>query len=163
DTILFAQGQVNGVVYFYSKQNVYAVNMDLILHEFAVDTKLIVEDYDTSADPTNSSSQAIGNDTSYRITLSLNDPLKMPRVKQAVKVWASDTVYLANMTDPQGTRLQIGPSTPMWLQTDGSGQVTLAVSAYDDGSHGGTGSTASPMINCPVLYAWANFMMPGEA
>jgi len=164
DTILFDQGQSNGVAYFYGKQNVYAVNMDMILHEFNVDTKLIVEDYDTSADPSDPSSQAVGNDTSYRITLALFDPLKMPRVNQAVKVWASSTVYLANVTDSQGTRLQIGPTTPLWVQTDGSGKVTLAVSAYDDGSKGGTGSsTTSPLVNCPAVYAWANFMMPGEA
>jgi outer membrane protein assembly factor BamB len=157
DTILFDQGQSNGVVYFYGKQNVYAVNMDMILHEFNVDTKLTVEDYDTST------SNPTGNDTAYRITLALNDPLKVPRVNQAVKVWASDTVYLSNRLDNSGNPIQIGPTTPLWVQTDGSGQVSLAVSAYDDGSKGGTGSTASPLVNCPAIYAWANFMMPGEA
>jgi outer membrane protein assembly factor BamB len=157
DTILFDQGQSNGVAYFYGRQNVYAVNMDMILHEFNVDTKLTVEDYDTSTNnPT-------GNDTAYRITLALNDPLKVPRVNQAVKVWASDTLDLSNRLDNSGKPIQIGPDTPLWVQTDGSGQVSLAVSAYDDGSHGGSGSTASPLVNCPAIYAWANFMMPGEA
>jgi outer membrane protein assembly factor BamB len=160
DTILFDQGASNGVVYFYGKQTVYAVNMDTIIHEFNVDTKLIVEDYNTSVDP---NTMPVGNDTSYRVTLMLNDPLKMPRVNQGVKIWSSDTLYISNMVDPQGNPLQIGPSAPLWLQTDGSGQVSVAVSAYDDGSHGGNGSpTSTPNITSPVLYAWANFMMPEE-
>lgn len=161
DTILFAQGQANGVVYFYSKQNVYAVNLDMILHEFNVDTKLTVEDYDTSSSTANPN--PTGNDTSYRITIALNDPLKAPRVYQSVKIWASDTVYLSNILDSNGNPTQIGPATPLWVQTDGSGQVSLALSAYDDGSKGGTGTTASPLVNCPAIYAWSNFMMPGEA
>ena len=68
DTILFAQGGVtNGVVYFYGAQNVYAVNMSNVIREFAVTSKLIVENYDTStATPT-------GSDTSYRVTLSIRD------------------------------------------------------------------------------------------
>ena len=161
DTILFDQGQSNGVVYFYSKQNVYAVNMDMILHEFNVDTKLTVEDYDTSS--TTTTDDPTGNDTSYRITLALNDPLKAPRVNQAVKIWASATVYLTNWLDSNGNPIVIGPNAPFLVQSDGSGEVSLAVSAYDDGSHGGTGATASPLVNCPAIYAWANFMMPGEA
>ena len=158
DTILFTQGTSNGVVYFYGKQTLYAVNMDTIIHEFNVDTKLIVENYDTS----NPSNGAQPNDTSYRVTLALNDPLKMPRIRQAVKVWASDTLHLSNRTDANGNPVQIGPTQPYWVETDASGKVTLAFSAYDDGVPGGSSSSA-PNVTCPALYAWANFMMPGEA
>jgi len=157
DTILFGQAQANGVVYFYGAQTIYALNMAMLLHEFNVDTKLIVEDYDTS------SSTPAGSDTSYRITIALNDSLKMPRVNQSVKIWAADTLYLSNILDASGNPTMIGPDNPLWVQTDGSGQVSLAVSAYDDGSVGGSGATSTPLISCPAIFAWANFMMPGEA
>jgi outer membrane protein assembly factor BamB len=157
DTILFGRAQANGVVYFYGAQTIYALNMSMLLHEFNVDTKLIVEDYDTST------STPAGSDTSYRITIALNDSLKMPRVNQSVKIWAADTLYLSNMLDASGSPTMIGPDNPLWVQTDGSGQVSLAVSAYDDGSVGGSGATATPLVSCPAIFAWANFMMPGEA
>ena len=58
DTILFARGGVdNGVVYFYGAQTAYAVNMSNVIREFSVQSKLIVENYNTpsgtgSAGPT---------------------------------------------------------------------------------------------------------------
>ena len=58
---------------------------------------------------------------------------------------------------------QAGPviltgETPVWMQTDASGNLTLAVSAFDDGTPSGT-----PNVACPPLFAWANFMSTGEA
>ena len=54
-TIAFDQGGLaNGVAYFYGTPDtsganqVYAVNMSTVIHEFAVNSKLIVENYDTS-------------------------------------------------------------------------------------------------------------------
>ena len=46
----------------------------------------------------------------------------------------------------------------MWMQTDASGQLTLAISAFDDGTPAGT-----PNVACPPVFAWANFMSAGEA
>ena len=84
DTILFAQGGVtNGVVYFYGAQNVYAVNMSNVIREFAVTSKLIVENYDTST------STPTGSDTSYRVTLSIRDEngfARLAAARQAVVV-----------------------------------------------------------------------------
>ena len=161
DTILLAEGASNGVVYFYGQQNIYAVNMDMVVHGFSVDTKLIVENYDIPEDPTDTTTQPTGSDTSYRVTLSLFDPLKTPRVNQVVKIWSSDTLYLSNIKDPQGSATMIDPNTPLWLETDLTGKLTLAVSAYDDGFPGG-GPDSVPNVTCPVVYAWANFMMPTE-
>jgi len=153
DTILFVQGGVtNGVVYFYGQLAVYAVNMSNVVHEFSVNSKLIVENYDI---PTDTSQDPVGSDTSYRITLTLRDTLGMVRPQQPVKLWSADTLYLVN----QGTAaVPIGPDTPLWLTTDGSGEITLAVSAFDDGTPSG-----NPNVACPPLYAWANFMAADEA
>jgi hypothetical protein len=118
DTILFAEGAANGVVYFYGRQIVYAVNMDNIVHEFQVDTQ--------------------GN----------------PRIFQGVKVWASDALAITNMLNAQGQPTQIGPTSPLWLETDTAGKVALALSTFD--------ADGTPLVNCPTLLAWANFMMPGE-
>ena len=91
DTILFAQGGVtNGVVYFYGTQNVYAVNMSNVIREFSVTSKLIVENYDTSA------STPTGSDTSYRVTLSIRDENGAVRANQPVKLWSSGTLYVVN-------------------------------------------------------------------
>lgn len=153
DTILFVQGGVtNGVVYFYGQLAVYAVNMSNVVHEFSVNSKLIVENYYI---PTDTSQDPVGSDTSYRITLTLRDTLGMVRPQQPVKLWSAGTLYLVN----QGTAtVPIGPDTPLWLTTDGSGEITLAVSAFDDGTPSG-----NPNVACPPLYAWANFMAADEA
>lgn len=148
-TILFAQGGVtNGVVYFYGAQNVYAVNMSNVIREFAVTSKLIVESYttDTSA-PT-------GSDTSYRITLSIRDENGFPRTQQPVKLWSSGTLHVVNQPSP----VILTSQAPVWMPTDASGNLTLAVSAFDDGTPSGT-----PNVTCPPLFAWANFMSAGEA
>ena len=150
DTILFAQGGVtNGVVYFYGAQNVYAVNMSNVIREFAVTSKLIVEDYTT--DP---SSTPTGNDTSYRVTLSIRDENGAVRANQPVKLWSSGTLYVVNQASP----VTLTGEAPVWMQTDASGNLTLAVSAFDDGTPAGT-----PNVACPPLFAWANFMSAGEA
>ena len=149
DTILFAQGGVtNGVVYFYGTQNVYAVNMSNVIREFAVTSKLIVENYDTST------STPTGSDTSYRITLTIRDENGLARPQQPVRLWSSGTLYVVNQSDP----VTLSPDAPVWMQTDASGDLTLAVSAFDDGTPSGT-----PNVACPPLFAWANFMSAGEA
>ena len=149
DTILFAQGGVtDGVVYFYGTQNVYAVNMSNVIREFAVTSKLIVENYttDTSA-PT-------GSDTSYRVTLSVRDENGAARANQAVKLWSTGTLHVVNQQDP----VTLTADAPVWMQTDASGNLTLAISAFDDGTPSGT-----PNVACPPVFAWANFMSAGEA
>jgi outer membrane protein assembly factor BamB len=149
DTILFAQGGVtNGVVYFYGAQNVYAVNMSNVIREFAVTSKLIVENYDTST------STPAGSDTSYRVTLSIRDENGVARSQQAVKLWSSGTLYVVNQASP----VTLTPDAPVWMQTDASGSLTLAISAFDDGTPAGT-----PNVTCPPVFAWANFMSAGEA
>lgn len=152
DTILFAEGIQNGVAYFYGSQNVYAVNMQNVVHEFTVATTLIVEDYDIpdSGAPT-------GSDTSYRVTISLTDELGNRRIRQSVQVWSADPVYLVNLPGQLGRPVELGPQQPMWLRTDTSGSLTLAVSAFADGNPGST-----PNVACPPLYLWATFMDPGE-
>ena len=149
DTILFAQGGVtNGVVYFYGAQNVYAVNMSNVIREFAVTSKLIVENYTTdTATPT-------GSDTSYRVTLSIRDENGFARPQQPIKLWSSGTLYVVNQASP----VTLTPDAPVWMQTDASGSLTLAVSAFDDGTPTGT-----PNVTCPPVFAWANFMSAGEA
>jgi outer membrane protein assembly factor BamB len=149
DAILFAQGGVtNGVVYFYGAQNVYAVNMSNVIREFAVTSKLIVENYETS------SGTPTGSDTSYRVTLSIRDENGVVRAKQAVKLWSSGALYVVNQQDP----ITLSPGAPAWMETDASGSLTLAISAFDDGTPAGT-----PNVACPPLFAWANFMSAGEA
>ncbi len=149
DTILFTQGGVtNGVVYFYGTQNVYAVNMSNVIREFAVTSKLIVENYDTSA------STPTGSDTSYRVTLGIRDENGCPQVQQAVKLWSSGTLYVVNQASP----VTLSLDAPAWMQTDASGNLSLAISAFDDGTPAGT-----PNVACPPLLAWANFMSAGEA
>jgi outer membrane protein assembly factor BamB len=150
DTILLDRaGVTNGVAYFYGAQNVYAVNMSNVLHEFSVSTKLIVEDYDTTG------SAPVGNNTSYRVTLTIVDENGFPRISQAVKFWSSDDLYVVN----QGTSVTLTPDQPVWMQTDTSGNLTLALSAYDDGS----ATTGTPNVACPALFAWSNFMPAGES
>ena len=149
DTILFAQGGVtNGVVYFHGAQNVYAVNMSNVIREFSVSSKLIVENYDTST------STPTGSDTSYRVTLSIRDENGFPQVQQAVKLWSPGTLHVVNQASP----VTVSPDAPAWMQTDASGNLTLAISAFDDGTPAGT-----PNVACPPLLAWANFMSAGEA
>jgi outer membrane protein assembly factor BamB len=149
DTILFAQGGVtNGVVYFYGAPNVYVVNMSNVIREFSVTSKLIVENYDTDTPaPT-------GSDTSYRVSLSIRDENGFPKVQQAVKLWSSGILYVVNQADPVTLSLDV----PTWMETDSSGNLTLAISAFDDGTPSGT-----PNVACPPLFAWANFMSAGEA
>jgi outer membrane protein assembly factor BamB len=150
DTILLDRaGVTNGVAYFYGAQNVYAVNMSTVLHEFSVSTKLIVEDYDTTG------SAPVGNNTSYRVTLAIRDENGFPRVSQAVKLWSSDDLYVVN----QGAPVTLTADQPVWMQTDTSGNLTLALSAYDDGDP----LTGTPNVACPALFAWSNFMPADES
>lgn len=163
NTILSAQGAVNGVVYFYGEQTVYAVNMDNLTREFRVETQLIVEDYDTTPPADGSTSLTpMGTDTSFRVTLTLTDELQYPRAKQAVKLWASGDLYITNYLDGTGNPLHIGVNDSQWLETDSSGTLALAISAYDDGVHGGS-KTSTPLLVCPALLAWSNFMGPQES
>ncbi|GAA2008974.1 outer membrane protein assembly factor BamB [Nakamurella flavida] len=178
DTVLAAEGLANGVVYFYGEQNLYAVNMNAVVHQFAVDITLVVEDYDTTTAVTQGQSPT-GTDTSYRVTLRLVDQFGVPRAGQAVKVWSPQLpssdgspvepphLYLVNATGGSGVRSMIDLGTPTWLQTDSTGTLVLALSAYDDGTPGGggggSGSPAAPNLSCPPLYAWASFMAPQEA
>lgn len=155
DTILFvAGGGSNGLVYFYGAQNVYAVNMSNVIREFTVDTALLVDNYDTTA-ITRPDNEPTGSDTSYRVTLTIRDENGVTRPNQLVKVWASDTVYVTNHGDP----ITLDLDTAAWLTTDGAGRLTLAVSAFDNGSP----TTGSPNIACPAILAWSNFMALGEA
>ena len=158
-TIAFDQGGLaNGVAYFYGTPDasganqVYAVNMSAVIHEFAVNSKLIVENYDTST------SNPAGNDTSYRVTLAIRDENGMARPGQAVKLWSTETVYVVNQTSP----VTLAPDSPVWMETDSAGNLTLALSAYDNGQPGG-GTSGSPNLACPPLFAWTNFMAAGEA
>jgi outer membrane protein assembly factor BamB len=158
-TIAFDQGGLaNGVAYFYGTPDtsganlVYAVNMSAVIHEFAVNSKLIVENYDTST------SSPAGSDTSYRVTLTIRDENGMARPGQAVKLWSTGTLSVVN----QGSPVTLAPDSPMWMETDTSGNLTMALSAYDNGQPGG-GTGGSPNLACPPLFAWANFMAAGEA
>jgi hypothetical protein len=158
-TIAFDQdGLGNGVVYFYGTPDasganqVYAVNMSSVIHEFAVNSKLIVENYDTST------SNPAGNDTSYRVTLAIRDENGMARPGQAVKLWSTETLSVVNQASP----VTLAPDSPVWMETDSAGNLTLALSAYDNGQPGG-GTTGSPNLACPPLFAWTNFMAAGEA
>ena len=158
-TIAFGQGGLaNGVAYFYGTPDtsganqVYAVNMSSVIHEFAVNSKLIVENYDTST------SNPAGNDTSYRVTLAIRDENGMARPGQAVKLWSTETLYVVNQSSP----VTLAPDSPAWMETDAAGNLTLALSAYDNGQPGG-GTTGSPNMACPPLFAWSTFMAAGEA
>ena len=73
---------------------------------------------------------------------------------QPVKLWSSGTLYVVNQADP----VTLSPDAPVWMQTDASGHLTLAISAFDDGTPTGT-----PNVACPPVFAWANFMSAGEA
>ncbi len=158
-TIAFDQGgMANGVVYFYGTPDsaganlVYAVNMSAVIHEFAVNSKLIVENYDTTT------SNPKGSDTSYRVTLTIRDENGLARPGQAVKLWTTGTLSVVNQSSP----VTLAPDSPAWMETDTSGNLTLALSAYDNGQPGG-GTTGSPNLACPPLFAWSTFMAAGEA
>ena len=158
-TVAFDQGGLaNGVAYFYGIPDsgganlVYAVNMSAVIHEFAVNSKLIVENYDTTT------SNPKGSDTSYRVTLTIRDENGLARPGQAVKLWSTGTLSVVN----QGSPVTLAPDSPVWMETDTSGNLALALSAYDNGQPGG-GSSGSPNLACPPLFAWANFMAAGEA
>ena len=158
-TVAFDQGGLaNGVAYFYGTPDtsganlVYAVNMSAVIHEFAVNSKLIVENYDTST------SNPKGSDTSYRVTLTIRDQNGLARPGQAVKLWTTGTLSVVN----QGSAVTLAPDSPVWMETDTSGNLTLALSAYDNGQPGG-GSSGSPNLACPPLFAWSTFMAAGEA
>ena len=73
---------------------------------------------------------------------------------QPVKLWSSGTLYVVNQASP----VTLTADAPVWMQTDASGNLTLAVSAFDDGTPAGT-----PNVACPPVFAWANFMSAGEA
>ena len=157
--ISFDQGGLaNGVAYFYGALDtsgvnlVYAVNMSAVIHEFAVNSKLIVENYDTTT------SNPKGSDTSYRVTLAIRDQNGLARPGQAVKLWTTGTLSVVN----QGSAVTLAPDSPVWMETDTSGNLTLALSAYDNGQPGGGGS-GSPNLACPPLFAWSTFMAAGEA
>jgi len=157
--IAFDQGGLgNGVAYFYGTPDtsganqVYAVNMSSVIHEFAVNSKLIVENYDTST------SNPAGSDTSYRVTLAIRDENGMARPGQAVKLWSTETLTVVNQASP----VTLAPDAPVWMETDSAGNLTLALSAYDNGQPGG-GTSGSPNLACPPLFAWTNFMAAGEA
>jgi outer membrane protein assembly factor BamB len=154
DTILVDRAGVsNGVAYFYGAANVYAVNMANVAHEFSVDSKLIVEDYDTSGAGTTPKA-AVGNNTTYRVTLAVKDENGFPRVNQVVKLWSAGPLHVIN----QGAAVTLTPDQPVWMATDSSGNLTLALSAYDSGTPDG-----NPNVACPALFAWSNFMPAGEA
>ena len=157
--VAFDQGGLaNGVAYFYGALDtsgvnlVYAVNMSAVIHEFAVNSKLIVENYDTTT------SNPAGNDTSYRVTLTIRDQNGLARPGQAVKLWSTGTLSVVN----QGSAVTLAPDSPVWMETDTSGNLTLALSAYDNGQPGG-GTSGSPNLACPPLFAWSTFMAAGEA
>ncbi|MGH3846902.1 MAG: LamG-like jellyroll fold domain-containing protein, partial [Pseudonocardiaceae bacterium] len=158
-TIAFDQGGLaNGVAYFYGTpqssgaNTVYAVSMSSVIHEFAVNSKLIVENYDTTT------STPAGSDTSYRVTLTIRDQNGMAQPQQAVKLWTTETMTVVNQASP----VTLAPDSPAWMETDTSGNLTLALSAYDNGQPGG-GTSGSPNLACPPLFAWASFMAAGEA
>ncbi|VTU41430.1 outer membrane biogenesis protein BamB (plasmid) [Variovorax sp. PBS-H4] len=151
DTILFVQAGVqNGTVYFYSLSSVYAVNMAAVIREFSVASKLIVEDFTYPA-----TGGAQGNNTSYRVTLTIRDGQGVARAGQAIKVWADDSLTIVN----QGPVIGIDPTTPAWFISDANGQLTLAINAWDTSGN----PQAHQDLGCPALRAWANFMAPDES
>ena len=108
--------------------------MSNVIREFAVTSKLIVENYDIST------STPTGSDTSYRVTLCIRDENSFPRPQQLVKLWSSGTLHVVNQASP----VILTGETPVWMQTDASGNLTLAVSAFDDGTPSGTPNVACP-------------------
>ena len=81
----------------------------------------------------------------------------MARPGQAVKLWTTETLSVVNQASP----VTLTPDSPVWMETDSSGNLTLALSAYDNGQPGG-GTSGSPNLACPPLFAWSNFMAAGE-
>lgn len=155
DTILFGQGgALDGTVYFYGSQDIYAVNMSTVVREFSVSTKLLVESYDTTT-ISRSDGQPTGSDTSYRVSIVVRDENGVARTQYPVKVWAAGTVYVTN----QGPApVPLSATEQAWMNTDASGTLTLAVSAYDIG----TPESGTPNLACPAIILWAPFMAVGE-
>ena len=90
--------------------------------------------------------------------MTIRDENGLARPGQAVKLWTTGTLSVVN----QGSAVTLAPDSPAWMETDTSGNVTLALSAYDNGQPGG-GTSGSPNLACPPLFAWATFMAAGEA
>ncbi len=110
------------------------------IHGFSSDSSLMADDYQDDAAGIPSRRTPV-----YRTTVTLLDEANCPRANTAVRIWATDT---CSFTDDVNT-YPIGPSQYAWLQTDASGQLSIAVTADD--------------VSCPAIFLWAGFMAQVEA
>jgi hypothetical protein len=137
-------GIENGVAYFIhdGQNNIVAANSAGQLHQFFCESQLMggrLRQFDGFE-------WLAGNTTSYRTHIQLLDPNYNPRVFKTVKVWASDTATLSS--GGQTYNIDNNGNSAM-LQTDGSGELSLVVTATD--------------LTCPAIYLWGTFMEVGEA
>ncbi len=138
-------GEENGICYILSKgvdgyQHLVAVDMRQAIHGFSADSTLMADDYQDDGNGNPRPATPV-----YRTIVTLLDEGNCPRANTAVRVWATDT---CSFTDDVQT-YSISPTQYAWLQTDDSGQLSLAVTADD--------------VSCPAIFLWAGFMAQGEA
>lgn len=131
-----------GTMYVYQKSassGLLAVDMGNVLHEFFIESELMVEDYDVSG------SQPLPRGTSFRTSVVVMDEHKCPRPLQPIKLSASAPVTLT----VAGQRYDLRAGQPIWVTTDKAGALSIVSEA--------TGLTA------PALSLWGSFMSPAES
>ncbi|MFN2390844.1 MAG: PQQ-binding-like beta-propeller repeat protein [Pyrinomonadaceae bacterium] len=119
------------------ENQIIAIDLANLVHQFFAESELMVEDYDTSTGKPST--------TSYRTHIQLFDPNKNPRLLKSIKVWASELVTITS----GGKTYNIDTNKSAWLMTDTAGELSIV-------------STAESFTS-PALYLWGNFMELNEA
>lgn len=139
-------GVENGVCYLFERTSTgasvaTAVDVAQTVHGFSCDTVLMPDHYvapTSTGDPTPAKA-------SYRAVLTLLDECNTPRRNTPIRVWAEDDCTITDDT----VTVAIGTDSGTWFNTDGAGQLSLAVTA--EGPY------------APALHLWAGFMLQEES
>ncbi|MGB5935143.1 MAG: PQQ-binding-like beta-propeller repeat protein, partial [Ornithinimicrobium sp.] len=96
----------------------FAIRLDdAVFLDFLVESHLM-EDYDGNEKDTT-------HHTRYQTHVTMLDATKAPRPNQAVKIWSDESTKL----QVDGVFHDVGPTTPVHFQTDGTGSFTLVSDA----------------------------------
>jgi hypothetical protein len=144
-SILYLVYATDGNAYFGTSGAMWGMQFVDVEHDFMADSQMMVDFVSSSTAPVQV--------PTYVAQITLYDSAGNVRSNESVKLWTTESTTL--LWGVQA--LQVGPDQPVWLQTNGTGQLAI----YFQVNSNVQPATATG-LSTPPLMLWGAFMGPEE-